>query len=431
MSPGVGAASSPFGRDPEPGPDPGPDPDSGAGTAGPDAARAQGGGRTPASADRPGPPGWWSPARPFRDVLLALAATPGPIPAATATRLAQGVDPITLLRPESPEPERVTTRLEALGIRFLLPGEPGWPFGAVPPDPPCAWLFAAGPDLPSVDRSVALVGGRRASRLRQAAARSLAAGLARAGWCVVSGGAVGVDAAAHQGALDAEGRTVVVLGCGHDVPYPRANTALFCQVRAAGGTLLSEHPPGVRPFAANFLPRNRLIAALGVAVVVIGATSESGSLSTARAAGSRGGGLVLAVPGAPWDPGAAGCNDLIRDGATLVRGLGDVLEALRLATPAPDATATATATGAGAGAARGAAAAADGLPRRLWPAEASAASRLVRGLLLDGGPLSETRLAEASGLSIAPLRAALLELELGGFARRSAAGIEGLAAPSP
>ncbi len=420
MSHGIDVAPPPSG----PGPDPG-------------TPQLPGGGRTPVAPDRPGPPGWWSPARPLRDVLLALAATPGPIPAMTATRLAQGFEPATLLRAESPEPERIAARLEALGVRFLLPGDPGWPFAVVPPDPPCAWLFVAGPDLPSVERSVAMVGGRRASRLRQAAARSLAAGLTGTGWFVVSGGAVGVDAAAHQGALDAEGRTVVVLGCGHDVPYPRANTGLFRRIRAAGGTLLSEHAPGARPFAANFLPRNRLIAALGVAVVVIGATSESGSLSTARAAGSRGGGLVLAVPGAPWDLGAAGCNDLIRDGATLVRGLGDVLDAVRLATPVRGvgvgggvaATARSAVDAAPASAAGVPLAAGDGLPRRLLPAEASAASRLVLDLLLDGGPLSETRLAEASGLGVGGLRAALLELELSGFARRSAAGVEGLAVP--
>jgi DNA processing protein len=145
---------------------------------------------------------------------------------------------------------------------------------------------------------------------------------------MVSGGAVGVDAATHVGALDAGGRTVVVLGCGLDVPYPRANTSLFARVRAAGGTLVSEHPPSTQPRAANFLPRNRLIAALSAAVVVVEAAEESGSLSTARAAGSRGAGHILVLPGAPWDPGAAGCNQLIRDGATLVCSLTDILEEL-------------------------------------------------------------------------------------------------------
>jgi DNA processing protein len=104
-----------------------------------------------------------------------------------------------------------------------------------------------------------VVGGRRASPLRRAAARALGAGLAAAGWSVVSGGAAGVDAAAHRGALDGGGRTVVVLGCGLDVGYPRANTGLFARVLAAGGGVVSEHPPGAPPRPAHFPPRNRLI----------------------------------------------------------------------------------------------------------------------------------------------------------------------------
>lgn len=166
-------------------------------------------------------PPWWSPGLPARQVLLGLAATTGPLPAVTAARLAAGEDPASLLSADSPEPALVAARLDALGLRFLLPGDPGWPFAAAVPDPPCAWVFVAGPDLPPAETAIAPVGGRRASVLRRATARSLARGLAEAGLCVVSGGAVGVDAAAHAGALDAGGRTVVVLacGCGLDVPY--------------------------------------------------------------------------------------------------------------------------------------------------------------------------------------------------------------------
>jgi DNA processing protein len=273
-------------------------------------------------------PSWWTPGTGTREVMLSLAATPGPMPAWVAARLAEGRDPASLLRAHSPDPAAVTAQLDDLGQRLLVAGDEGWPLAGNPPDPPCAWLFVSGPLPPGASSSVAVVGGRRASPLRQAAARSIGAGLARAGWCMVSGGAVGVDAATHVGALDAGGRTVVVLGCGLDVPYPRANTSLFARVRAAGGTLVSEHPPSTQPRAANFLPRNRLIAALSAAVVVVEAAEESGSLSTARAAGSRGAGHILVLPGAPWDPGAAGCNQLIRDGATLVCSLTDILEEL-------------------------------------------------------------------------------------------------------
>jgi DNA processing protein len=275
---------------------------------------------------------------------------------------------------------------------------------ATPPDPPCAWLFVAGPAPPEAAASVAVVGGRRASPLRRAAARSIGAGLARAGWCVVSGGAVGVDAAAHGGALDAGGVTVVVLGCGMDVPYPRANTGLFDRVRASGGTLTSEHPPGGQPRAANFLPRNRLIAALSAAVVVVEAAEDSGSLSTARAAGSRGVGHVLVLPGAPWDPGAAGCNQLIRDGATLVRSLTDILEELG-----------ATVTGGAAS-----------IPA--WSG-LEAPARAVLTALIDGQLLTPGRLATATDLPPATLDTALLDLELAGLVRRTAAGIQAVSLP--
>jgi DNA processing protein len=369
-------------------------------------------------------PVWWSPGLPARQVLLGLAATPGPLPSVIAARLAAGEDPASQLCADSPEPGLVAARLDALGIRLLLPGDPGWPFASAPPDPPCAWLFVAGQDPPAATASVAVVGGRRASTLRRAAARSLAKGLAGAGLCVVSGGAVGIDAAAHDGTLDGGGRTVVVLGCGLDVPYPRGNLALFARVRAAGGTLLGEHPPGARPLAANFLPRNRLIAALSSAVVVVGAASESGSLFTARAAGSRGAGRVLAVPGAPWDPGAAGCNDLIRDGAILVRGLDDVLEALG----------TSPSIGrdsSGGGMGREPQAPPERPGRSVPPAPGpTPAARMILQALADGQVLGLARLAAVTGLAAPAVASALLELELSGLVRRSAAGAEAVALPT-
>ena len=381
-------------------------------------------------------PAWWSPATTARDTLLGLAATPGPLPSATAARLAAGEDPASLLDPDSPDPGELAAYLRDLGVRFLLPGDPGWPFATAPPDPPCAWLFVAGPDPPPPSISAAIVGGRRASALRRATARSLARGLAGIGIGVVSGGAIGIDTAAHSGALDGGGLTVVVLGCGLDVPYPRGNVELFRRVREAGGTLLAEHPPGARPLAAHFLPRNRLIPALSGAVVVVEAAVDSGSLSTARAAGSRGGGQVLAVPGAPWDPGAAGCNDLIRDGATLVRGLDDVLEALGVTAGAPSGGHP-TAAGGGAcptGAAGGGACPTGGgalLPCRPWPAGASRAAGRVLEALADGRVMGVARLAAASGLAPTLVAAALLELELAGFARRSVAGAEAVALAFP
>jgi DNA processing protein len=409
-----------------------------------------------------GRPSWWTPRVGTREELCSLAATPGPMPAAVATRLAGGRDPASLLRAHSPDPADVAAQLDAAGLRLLLAGDEGWPLAANPPDPPCAWLFVSGPAPPGAAASVAVVGGRRASPLRRAAARSIGTGLARAGWCVVSGGAVGVDAAAHAGALDAGGRTVVVLGCGLDVPYPRANTGLFARVRAAGGTLVSEHPPGTQPRAANFLPRNRLIAALSAAVVVVEAAEDSGSLSTARAAGSRGAGHILVLPGAPWDPGAAGCNQLIRDGATLVRSLTDILEELattavgpRLdlapgpgpggvteadpdgivgpATPGPGAGAgsssrsdLAISPGSGLGLATG-----PGLcvPAQAW-AGLEPSARAVLTALIDGQMLTPGRLATATDLPPADLDNALLDLELAGLIHRTAGGVQAINLPS-
>ena len=133
-------------------------------------------------------PPWWTPRLREREVLLSLAATPGPLPAAVATWLAEGRDPSSLLRAHSPEPGAVAAQLDTLGLRLLVSGDAGWPLSATPPDPPCAWLFTAGPVPPEAAASVAVVGGRRASPLRRVAARSIGAGLARAGWCVVSGG---------------------------------------------------------------------------------------------------------------------------------------------------------------------------------------------------------------------------------------------------
>ena len=385
-----------------------------------------------------GRPPWWTPRVGTREELRSLAMTPGPMPAAVATRLAEGRDPASLLRSHSPDPAALAGQLDAAGLRLLLAGDECWPLAANPPDPPCAWLFVSGPAPPGAAASVAVVGGRRASPLRRVAARSIGAGLARAGWCVVSGGAVGVDAAAHAGALDAGGRTVVVLGCGLDVPYPRANTGLFARVRAAGGTLVSEHPPGTQPRAANFLPRNRLIAALAAAVVVVEAGEDSGSLSTARAAGSRGAGHILVLPGAPWDPGAAGCNQLIRDGATLVRSLTDILEELTTTTgspslevvrgpapgdvadPGPGGTAGPDPGGTGAGL---------HVPAPGWGGLDSSA-RAVLTALIDGQMLTPGRLADATDLSPAELDNALLDLELGGLIRRTAGGVQAIGLPS-
>lgn len=190
---------------------------------------------------------------------------------------------------------------------------------------------------------VAVVGSRRPSPEGAEIARALGRGLARAGVTVVSGMALGVDAAAHAGALEADGRTVAVLASGADVAYPPSKAALHREI-ARMGCVVSEMPPGTRPMRWGFPARNRTIAGLASLTVVVEAAQRSGSLITADFAQALGRD-VAAVPGRATSPKARGSNELIRDGATVVLGVEDVLDAVlgfevRRRGPAP-ATATA------------------------------------------------------------------------------------------
>jgi DNA processing protein len=185
---------------------------------------------------------------------------------------------------------------------------------------------------------VAIVGSRHASALGRDIASSFGRGLAGVGLCVVSGAARGIDEAAHVGALAGGGRTVAVLGAGIDHSYPRAGRGFLTRILQAGGTLVAEYPPGVAPHARNFPARNRLIAALASAVIVVEGVDRSGSRITADHALDLGRD-VFAVPGPVTSPLSATPHALIRDGAVLVRDLHDVLADLgvtaRLATEAP------------------------------------------------------------------------------------------------
>jgi DNA processing protein len=215
---------------------------------------------------------------------------------------------------------------------IVRPGDAGWPdeLGELA-DPPAELHLrppATGERLSELLRppAVAIVGARQASAAGTAFAQRLAAGLARAGVAVVSGLARGIDGAAHAGALEAGGRTVAVLGCGADIDYPRSNVAHAARV-AADGAVISEYPPGTPPAPWRFPARNRIVAALGQCVVVVEAARTSGALITASFALELGR-EVLAVPASPWVDAAAGGNALLRDGAGVVTGPGDVLVAL-------------------------------------------------------------------------------------------------------
>ncbi len=174
---------------------------------------------------------------------------------------------------------------------------------------------------------VALVGSRRTDEYGTDMARTLTLGLARAGVSIVSGGALGVDGAAHEAALEAGGHTVVVLGTGVDVCYPAEHRSLFAHVLEAGGAILSEQPDGTPGFKGNFPRRNRIVSGLSDAVVVVRAGEASGALITAEWARSQGV-PVFAVPGDARDPLSAGPIALLRRGARVAAAAQDVLDAL-------------------------------------------------------------------------------------------------------
>jgi len=218
-------------------------------------------------------------------------------------------------------------RLELLGGRLVIPGDPQWPAGLDDLDdraPFCLWARGPLEPGPETEGSVAVVGARAASGYGEHVAVEFGFGLAEQGRTVVSGAAYGIDAAAHRGALSAGGATVTVLACGVDRPYPRGNHGLIERI-AAQGCVVSEVPPGCSPTRWRFVQRNRLIAALTGATVVVEAALRSGTSITAREAGDLGR-QVAAVPGPVTSPTSAGCHELLRLGAVCVTCVGDVVE---------------------------------------------------------------------------------------------------------
>jgi len=216
--------------------------------------------------------------------------------------------------------------LERLGGVHLTADEPGYPPALRNiADPPPVLTLVGRTELLAA-WAVAVVGARNASGNGRFLATQLAREISGRGLTVVSGLARGIDTAAHQGGLGGEGSTIAVLGSGLDVVYPPENGELHARI-AAEGLLVSERAPGTPPLARHFPRRNRIIAGLASAVLVVEAASRSGSLMTARLAAAEGR-EVLAVPGSPLDPRHAGTNQLLRDGAALVTSIEDVMAAL-------------------------------------------------------------------------------------------------------
>lgn len=284
-------------------------------------------------------------------------------------------------------PEALTRRLDDLGIQAILREDPAYPqrlrrhAGA-----PCV-LYVIGAARWLDTPSVAVVGTRRATAYGRQATARIVADLAAAGLTIVSGLALGIDTAAHAAAVEAGGATVAVLGCGVDVVYPRANEALRARI-AEHGALVSEFPPGCPPDAGNFPSRNRIVAGLALATVVVEAGEQSGALITAGQALDQGSD-VFAVPGSIFGPQSVGTHRLLADGAAIARSAADILAGLDVER-----------------------AAAQRAAREALPASPLQAAILTQ---LAGEPMHIDEIGRALGVSSATLSSTLMRMEVTGM----------------
>lgn len=242
---------------------------------------------------------------------------------------AAGLSDETIGALAAPDPARIAADLAWLGQPshhiVLISSAAYPPLLRQIPDPP-AVLFVAGDPTVLTTPQLAIVGSRSPTHGGRETAEAFATALARAGLTITSGLALGIDGAAHRGALAAGGRTIAVLGSGTDVVYPASHAGLAREIEAAGA-VVSELPPGTPPRREHFPKRNRIISGLSLGTLVVEASERSGSLITARLAGEQGREL-FAIPGSIHNPLARGCHRLIREGAKLVEQARDVLEEL-------------------------------------------------------------------------------------------------------
>ncbi len=238
----------------------------------------------------------------------------------------------------STDPARLRAGLQEEGLQTVLAGEPGYPgiLRAVPRHPPV--LCLRGDPAALAGPAVSVVGTRKPTPYGLEVARAFAMELAASGVSVVSGLALGIDGAAHRGALEAGGRTVAVLGTGLRRLYPREHEGLAADIVSAGGAVISQFGPDTLPRKGNFIARNQVVAGLGRGVVVVEAPEGSGALTTARFA-SLFGRVVMAVPGPVTSPESDGCLVLLREGAVAVGSREQILASVGLAAPARSASA--------------------------------------------------------------------------------------------
>lgn len=294
---------------------------------------------------------------------------------------------------------------EAGQRRIVTLGDPAYPASLLATDDPPIVLYVMGQELApdALARCVAIVGSRNPTPQGEANARQFAKALAESGLTVVSGMALGVDGAAHTGALEgaAPGQlaTIAVVGTGLDRVYPKRHLALAHAITRQG-VIISEYPVGTPPLAPNFPRRNRIISGLGAGTLVVEAALQSGSLITARQAVEQGKD-VFAIPGSIHSPQSRGCHLLLKQGAKLVESAQDVLEELRLGGPAvPEAQPAAAVDAA---------------------ADTGRYASLLRVLGFD--PVGLDALVARTGMDAATLQAYLLELELDGQVARLPGGL--------
>lgn len=282
-------------------------------------------------------------AEPPATALLAFVDAVGPVAAAGRVRAAE-VSPAVLhetsARRHIDHAAGDLADATGSGARLVVPEDEDWPAWqllclAAAADrgqrwsgaPLGLWIRGSASPADVFDRAVSVVGARAASSYGEHVAAEVGYGLAAAGMTVVSGAAFGIDGCAHRGALNAGGRTVAVLGCGVDVDYPRGHAGLLDRI-AEHGLVISEYPPGTQPAKHRFLVRNRLIAALSTATVVVEAGVRSGARNTATTAAALGK-VVMAVPGPITSAMSVGCHDLLRTGAAMLAGsVAEIVEAV-------------------------------------------------------------------------------------------------------
>lgn len=340
------------------------------------------------------------------DLINALGSARAVFEASAATLTATGLcTPRAVQNFISNRDARLPQRLDYFcrhnGVQILAYNDAAYPQSLQNLSDKPLVLYVKG-ELPQANYALAIVGSRRCTEYGVRAAACFAQAMTREGIPIISGGAKGIDTAAHEACLQTGGMTVAVLGCGLDIVYPSENAKLFARI-AEHGALVTEYPPGVPPAAANFPARNRIIVGLSQAVLVAEAGKRSGAVITANIAADEGR-EVYCVPGNIFDGSSIGCHELIRTGAKLVDMPQDILDDKRSWQQAMNRRITQPSIF-------------DCAPQESKPAPAPVTTELGAKLLalLQAGALSLEKLTEQSGAAFATVSMELLDLQAAGL----------------